>query len=99
MTGRQVNVYLQESTYNTIRELVGPRQISRYINRTLEEKLIQEKSKAKKKLEEEMIEGYKANANNKKIQSELRDWEETSVQDMFSHLEKLESNESDKKKK
>jgi hypothetical protein len=47
MTGRQVNIYLQEKTYNAVRQLVGPRQISRYINQALEEKLIQEQKKNK----------------------------------------------------
>jgi hypothetical protein len=99
MTGRQVNVYLQENTYNTIRELVGPRQISRYINQTLEEKLVQEKMKAKEKLREKLIEGYKANTKNEKLQSELGAWEEISVRDISKQLEKMEKNESNKKKK
>ena len=47
MTGRQVNIYLQEKTYNAVRQLVGPRQISSYINQALEEKLIQEQQKNK----------------------------------------------------
>ena len=71
MTGRQVNIYLQEKTYNAVRQLVGPRQISRYINQALEEKLIQEQKNAQEKLRQQLIEGYQANARNKKLQTEL----------------------------
>jgi len=71
MTGRQVNIYLQEKTYNAVRQLVGPRQISRYINQALEEKLIQEQKNAQEELRQQLIEGYKANARNKKLQAEL----------------------------
>jgi len=71
MTGRQVNIYLQEKTYNAVRQLVGPRQISRYINQALEEKLSQEQKNAQEKLRQQLIEGYQANARNKKLQTEL----------------------------
>ena len=71
MSGRQVNIYLQEKTYNIIRELVGPRQISRYINQALEEKLSQQQKSKARELKQKLIAGYQANAHNTKLQEEL----------------------------
>lgn len=95
MTGRQVNVYLQEKNYNAVRQLVGPRQISRYINQALEEKLAHEQNSAKEKLRQKLIADYKANAKNKKLQAELGAWEKISTQDVLTQIVK---NESTKKK-
>lgn len=77
MTGRQVNIYLQEETYQNVKRLVGPRQISRYINEAIEARLSQEQSQKRKKLENQLIRGYQAMAKNKKIKKELAVWEET----------------------
>ena len=96
MTGRQVNIYLQEKTYNAVRQLVGPRQISRYINQALEEKLSQEQKNAQEKLRQQLIEGYQANARNKKLQTELGGWEKLSTHDVLTQVAK---NETGKKKK
>lgn len=96
MTGRQVNIYLQEKTYNAVRQLAGPRQISRYINQEVEEKLFCEQKSADEKLRQQLIVGYKANAKNRKLQSELRAWEKISTQDV---LTKIEENEGKKGKK
>jgi CRISPR/Cas system Type II protein with McrA/HNH and RuvC-like nuclease domain len=71
MTGRQVNIYLQEKTYNAVRQLVGPRQISRYINQAVEERLAYEQKSADEELRRQLIAGYKANAKNEKLQTEL----------------------------
>jgi uncharacterized protein (UPF0297 family) len=71
MTGRQVNIYLQEKTYNAVRQLVGPRQISRYINQAVEEKLTKEQKRDKKELEQKLIRGYQAMAKNKKLKADL----------------------------
>jgi hypothetical protein len=71
MTGRQVNIYLQEKTYNAVRQLVGPRQISRYINQAVEEKLIHEQQKSKKDFQQRLIRGYQAMAKNKKLKADL----------------------------
>lgn len=71
MTGRQVNVYLQEKTYNALFQLVGPRKISHYINQALEERLEQEKSKIQDEFQQKLIRGYQAMAENKKLQKEL----------------------------
>jgi hypothetical protein len=37
-----------------------------------------------------MIEGYKANAKNKKLQAELGAWEKISAQDILTQIEKNE---------
>ena len=77
MTGRQVNVYLQEKTYSAVRQLVGPRKISRYINQALEEKLEQERNKTQDEFQQKLIRGCRAMAENKKLQKELAIWDET----------------------
>ncbi|CAG8501775.1 16797_t:CDS:10 [Cetraspora pellucida] len=71
MSGRSVNIYLQEETYNQLRQAVGGRKISRFINEAVLEKLVWEQKQADEKLRQQLIEGYKANARNKKLQAEL----------------------------
>ena len=95
MTGRQVNVYLQEETYSAVKQLVGARQISRYINQAVAEKLAGEQKKMEEELKQKLIAGYKANAKNKKLQSELGVWGKISTQDVLTQIEK---NETGKKK-
>ena len=87
MTGRQVNIYLQEKTYNAVRQLVGPRQISRYINQAVEERLAYEQKNADEELRRQLIAGYKANAKNKKLQAELGIWEKISTHDVLTQIE------------
>lgn len=77
MTGRQVNIYLQEETYLTVKRLVGPRRISRYINEAVEARLNQEKKQKQTELQQKLIRGYQAMAKNKKLKRELAIWEET----------------------
>ncbi|RHZ36190.1 hypothetical protein [endosymbiont GvMRE of Glomus versiforme] len=77
MTGRQVNIYLQEEIYLAVRHLVGPRKISRYINEAIEARLSQEQSQKQTELERKLIRGYQAMAKNKKLKTELAVWEET----------------------
>ena len=71
MTGRSVNIYLQEETYNRLRKLTGNRKISRFVDEAIVEKLTKEQEINKEELKKKMIESYKANAKNKKIQAEL----------------------------
>jgi len=71
MTGRQVNIYLQEETYLTVKRLVGPRRISRYINEAVEARLNQEKKQKQTELQQKLIRGYQAMAKNKKLKREL----------------------------
>jgi hypothetical protein len=52
MTGRNVNIYLQEKTYSKLRQATNERQISRFVNQAIEEKLGKEKAEAEQKLEE-----------------------------------------------
>jgi hypothetical protein len=77
MTGRQVNIYLQEETYLTVKRLAGPRQISRYINEAVEARLSQEQSQKQVELQQRLIRGYQAMAKNKKLKAELAAWDET----------------------
>ena len=74
MTGRQVNVYLQEKTYNALFQLVGPRKISHYINQALEERLEQEKSKIQDEFQQKLIADYKRNS--KALRKEDEIWDE-----------------------
>jgi hypothetical protein len=71
MTGRQVNIYLQEETYQNVKRLAGPRQISRYINEAVEARLAQEQSQRQAELQQKLVRGYQAMAKNKKLKGEL----------------------------
>ena len=90
MTGRSVNIYLQEETYNRLRKLTGNRKISRFVDEAIVEKLTKEQERNKEELKERMIAGYKANAENKKLQAELGVWERISTQDVLTQIEKNE---------
>src|SRR4051794_37370883 len=91
MTGRSVNIYLQEETYNRLRKLTGSRKISRFVDEAIIEKLTKEQEKSKEELKKKMIAGYKANARNKKLQAELGVWEKTSTYDVLTQIEKNET--------
>jgi hypothetical protein len=75
MTGRQVNIYLQEKNYEAVRKLVGPRQISHYINQALEEKLSKEQNKGQQEFQQKLISGYKRVAKSKNLRQEEKIWE------------------------
>ena len=90
MTGRSVNIYLQEDTYNQLRKLTGSRKISRFVDEAIIEKLTKEQERNEEELRQKMIAGYKANAKNKKLQAELGVWEKISAQDALTQIEKNE---------
>jgi hypothetical protein len=75
MTGRNINIYFQEETYNKIKDLITQRKISRFINEATEEKLA--KKQNTEEFQKKLIAGYKSIAKNKKIQAELALWDET----------------------
>ena len=58
MTGRNVNIYFQEETYNKIKGLVSQRKISKFINEAAEEKLAQEQKKIKDNIKKQLIADY-----------------------------------------
>ena len=51
MTGRNVNVYLQEKTYSKLRQATSERQISRFVNEAIEEKLARKKAEMEKEIQ------------------------------------------------
>jgi hypothetical protein len=77
MTGRSVNIYLQEDTYNQLRQVAGVRKISRFINEAVIEKLAKEQEKEKENFQQQLIRGYQAMAKNKKLKADLAVWDET----------------------
>lgn len=76
MSGRSVNIYLQEETYNQLRQVAGGRKISRFINEAVVEKLNKELEKDKKNFQQRLIRGYQAMAKNKKLKADLAAWDE-----------------------
>jgi hypothetical protein len=91
MVGRNMNVYFQEETYSKIKSLVAKGELSRFINEAVEKKLVEKQQQNKEELRQKIIEGYKANAKNKKLQTELKAMEATSIKDVFTMLEKREN--------
>ena len=43
MSGRNVNIYLPEETYNKIKDLIEQRKVSKFVSEAIEEKLKKEK--------------------------------------------------------
>ena len=72
MSGRNVNIYFQEENYQKIEKLIKERKVSRLMNQLVEDWVEREKEKDKAELRKQMIEGYKRNMNNKKLQEELK---------------------------
>jgi hypothetical protein len=48
MSGRNVNIYLPEETYEKIKDLIQQRKISKFVNEAVEEKLRQEEKQQNK---------------------------------------------------
>lgn len=91
MTGRSVNIYLQEETYSKIKNLVAKREISRFINEAVEEKLLKKQQQAKEELRQKLITGYQARAKNEKLKKTLRTYGEMSWEDLSTKLEKKDA--------
>ncbi|CAI2190131.1 7963_t:CDS:2 [Funneliformis geosporum] len=79
-----------------MQDLVKRREISRFINEAVEEKLQkqeqetwQKKQQEKETLRKQLIAGYKENAKNKKLQKELKIWDET-VDETLNHIDQKE---------
>ena len=89
MTGRNMNVYFQEETYSKIKSLIAKREISRFINEAVEEKLQQKKEEMQQKL----IAGYQKRAKNKDLQKMLKNYGEMSWEDISTELNEREKNE------
>jgi post-segregation antitoxin (ccd killing protein) len=53
MSGRNVNIYLPEETYNKIKDLIKQRKVSKFVSEAIEEKLDkEEKEQGKEELEQ-----------------------------------------------
>jgi hypothetical protein len=78
MTGRNMNVYFQEETYSKIKVLIAKREISRFINEAVEEKLQKKQQAEQEELRQKLIAGYQARAKNEKLKKTLRTYGETS---------------------
>jgi hypothetical protein len=97
MTGHNMNVYFREETFNKIKNLIAKREISRFINEAVEEKLLKEQQQQKEKLKKQLIAGYQNRAKNKKLQKNLQIYGEMSWVDLTTKLGKAEKNETRQK--
>lgn len=76
MTGRNINIYLQENLHKQLLPLIKERKVSKFINEAITEKLTKEQKKEKEELKKKMIAGYQAVVKNKKLKEELAVWDE-----------------------
>jgi len=76
MVGRNMNVYFREETYSKIKDLVSKREVSRFINEAVEEKLQKKQQQQKEELRQKLIAGYRANMKNEELQKELEIYDE-----------------------
>lgn len=67
MTGRNVNIYLQEDIYQQLKKRTEPRQISRYINEALAEKIEAELKKEKERFRQQLIVDYQDAAQDESL--------------------------------
>jgi hypothetical protein len=73
MTGRNINIYLQEDIYNQVKQITGNRKISRYINDTLAEKLKNEQKKEQEKFRTQLIADYQNASQDKELKKEMKE--------------------------
>ncbi|CAG8456436.1 1440_t:CDS:2 [Paraglomus occultum] len=93
MPGRSINIYLQEETYNQLRQVAGGRKISRFINEAVVEKLNKELEKDRENFQQRLIRGYQAMARNKKLKADLAVWKET-LSDSYNKNEPIKQENS-----
>jgi hypothetical protein len=96
MTGRNVNIYLQDETYNQIKDLIAQRKVSKFVEEAIKEKLEKEKQQSKEELRKKLIEEYKKSVKNRSPEERqaLKAMEEASVEDVFTALNKKENEQS-----
>ena len=82
MSGRNVNVYLQEKTYSKLRQATNERQISRFVNEAIEEKLARKKAEAEKELEQ----AYQEIAQDQDRWKLTKQWEKAALKDLRKRL-------------
>lgn len=75
------SVYLPTSLYQKLVYRAGKGKINTFIKQVLEEKLKDEQNQ-KEQLRQQLIEGYLAQAKNKKLQKESRAMEEAQFEDL-----------------
>ena len=71
MSGRNINIYLQEDLHKRLQPWIRERKVSKFINEAVVEKL----AKAEKISKEKLIAGYKSTARSKKMRAEDKVWE------------------------
>ena len=96
MSGRNVNVYLPEETYQKIRNLIEQRKVSKFVDEAIRDKLQKDQEQSKEELKKRLIEEYKESVRSRSPEEKLalRAMEEASLEDMFTMLNKKENEQS-----
>ena len=98
MAGRNMNVYFREETYSKIKNLVSKREVSRFINEAVEEKLQQRQKQQKEEIRQKLIEGYQTRTKSKGIKKILQSYGEMSWEDVSNELISREKKDSERSK-
>ena len=85
-----MNVYFQEDAYSKIKSLVAKREISRFINEAVEEKLQKKQLEEKEELRKKLIAGYQSRSKNKNLREMLKTYGEISWEDLSTKLTEQE---------
>ena len=83
-----MNVYFQEETYSKIKSLVNKREVSRFINEAVEEKLLKKQQQQKEELRKRLRAGYQVRAKQGKLKKMLQTYGKMSWEDLTAKLEK-----------
>ena len=76
------SIYLPTSLYQKLVDKAGKGKISTFVKEVLEEKLVKEEQQKKKEFQKKLIADYQSLAKSKKIQKEMKIWDET-ISDMW----------------
>src|SRR6185369_8591342 len=96
MSGRNVNIYIQDETYNQIKDLILQRKASKFVDEAIREKLEKEKQQSKEEIRKRLIEEYKESVKSRSSEEKqaLKAMEEASLEDVFTSLNKKENEQS-----
>ena len=81
------SIYLPTSLYQKLVDKAGKGKISTFVKKVLEEKLVKEEQQKKKEFQKKLIADYQSLAKSKKIQKEMKIWDET-VEDVLGCIDR-----------
>ena len=88
MTGKNINIYFKEEIFNLLKEQVPQGKISSFINDSIINTLLEKKNKKEELKKKKIIAYYQKLSADSKLQEELGDWEDLSLESLKDDVKK-----------